>query len=355
MGDIRKQIAGDRRHARMAAATASLVSATLVAISVWALYTSVAGLVSYPSQADAGVYAYVAAAMLATIASVVLLIWTYRSARNASMRQRVQAMWLRRFQREAGTAFRTSHVIDQLSQHGISTITLQDRDVKISFAQRRNRALSIAWRVLTPTIGLVGVVGVFVVAIFLQRDLTDLQSGLGGALLLLGFYVGGSALLFAGAILALAGAAISGPVQTFFRRSSDDYHRLPRLVERIRTGRRTRGTEILRISDDRWRDAVSTALSVVDVVIVDVSSWSDSLAWELREVSKICSPRAAVFICREGVDGVPIEAAAIMGNVTGDTSSSRIAWYPVSSHDSAAADRFAIALRERVYSAMDTL
>jgi hypothetical protein len=355
MGDIRRQIADDRRNASAAAAVASLVSVLLLAISLFATYHSVMLMVSYRSVVGMRGYAYVAAALLGTLLSLALVRWTYRSARDAAMRQRIQAMWLRRFQRETGDAFRTSRVIDQLSGFGISTLTLQDRDVQVSFAQRRNRAMSIVWRVLTPLIGLLVVVGGFVVYVFWHRDLDDWQSGLGGVILLLGFIVGALGLLLVGAAVAMLLAAVNGPVQSFFAQNRDDYRRLPRLMDRIRIGRRTRGTEILRISEVHWREAVTMALSVVDVAIIDVSTWSDSLAWELDEVVRVCSPRSVVCICRGSFADLPPESAAVAAVRAGGVVSDQVICYPAAGNDPVAANRFATALRERIYSAVDTL
>ena len=76
--------------------------------------------------------------------------WTYDAVRAGLTPQRVQAMWLRRFQAEKGDVFRTSRVIDRLSRRGISAITLQDRDVKLSFEQRRNRLAPTFWFFFVP-------------------------------------------------------------------------------------------------------------------------------------------------------------------------------------------------------------
>lgn len=50
--------------------------------------------------------------------------WTYDAVHAGLTPQRVQAMWLRRFQSESGDAFRTSHVIDRLSRYGVAALTL---------------------------------------------------------------------------------------------------------------------------------------------------------------------------------------------------------------------------------------
>ena len=84
---------------------------------------------------------FVLIALLALFAFLFFIVarWTYDAVQAGLTPQRVQAMWLRRFQSENGDAFRTSRVIDRLSRFGVSALTLQDRDVQLSFEQRRNR------------------------------------------------------------------------------------------------------------------------------------------------------------------------------------------------------------------------
>jgi hypothetical protein len=80
----------------------------------------------------------------------IVAIWNVQFIHAALVRQRIQAIWLRRFQAEGGEAFRTSRVIDRLARYGISTLTLQDRDVRLSLEQRHQRLAPIFWAFTIP-------------------------------------------------------------------------------------------------------------------------------------------------------------------------------------------------------------
>ncbi|MBK8543300.1 MAG: hypothetical protein IPL62_06850 [Caulobacteraceae bacterium] len=141
---VSQQVKNDRGPAGCFAAIAALPALAVLGAILWLLVRSL----SYHEKPEdlilSGVF------VLFALMFWLVAGWSYSAARAAMTPQRVQAMWLRRFQAEKGSAFRPSRVIDKLSRHGISAITLQDRDVKLSFEQRRNRLAPTFWFFFAP-------------------------------------------------------------------------------------------------------------------------------------------------------------------------------------------------------------
>jgi hypothetical protein len=120
---IRDSIARDRKRARFYGALVLLCIA--VALVGFLYATWLVG-----QYFGALIVAFAAAITIGL--AVVVARWSSVFVRGALVHQRIQAMWLRRFQAEGGEVFRTSRVIDRLARDGISTLTLQDRDVRLS-------------------------------------------------------------------------------------------------------------------------------------------------------------------------------------------------------------------------------
>ena len=251
---IRTRIVRDRKRAG--------VFACLAIVLIAAVFTVFLYVASFVTQYLGRFYFTVVASGTVFFCAVVAR-WNFEFVRARLIRQRIQAMWLRRFQAEGGRAFRTSRVVDRLARYGISTLTLQDRDVRLSLEQRHQRLAPILWALSIPlTTGLALVSFSLWQAAFRSTSADGFQEL--GAL-----FAAFEGLLFVAVILAgaMSIASIAGPIETFFFRHRDDYAKLPRLVRRVTAGRRQRGAVVLRISDDHWRDAVTTALRAVDVAI----------------------------------------------------------------------------------------
>jgi hypothetical protein len=309
---------------------------------------------------------YLVIALIALFAFLFFIVarWTYDAVQAGLTPQRVQAMWLRRFQSERGNAFRTSRVIDRLSRHGISALTLQDRDVQLSFEQRRNRLAPVFWLLFIP-IALLLAYSIWQAWIGARADIMDLppaetfQQGVGQ---IFGAFIGliaialimVAALVFgimATLVVVMLIAALSGPIGAMFSKSRDDFRSLPKLLRRIERGKGRRGAEIVRISDANWREAVCSSLSAVDVAIIDLTDVSDHVAWEIGEAVKACGPSGLVFIC-SGSKGVGLTDAAraavrhALGRDPGN-----VVFYPA--RRSGDAEHFARALRKQIYEAAD--
>ncbi|MCA8885726.1 MAG: hypothetical protein R3C31_07090 [Hyphomonadaceae bacterium] len=312
-------------------------------------------------RADGG---YLMIALLALFAFLFFIVarWTYDAVQAGLTPQRVQAMWLRRFQSESGDAFRTSRVVDRLSRHGISALTLQDRDVQLSFEQRRNRLAPMFWLLFLPVAGAL-VYLIYQGWLSAQADIMDmpraetLQQGIGqifGAffalivvaiLLVVGVFFGVMATL----VVVMLLAAISGPIGAMFSRNRDDFKSLPRLLDRLQRGKGRRGASIVRISDANWREAVASSLAAVDVAIIDLTNVSENVAWEIGEAVRNVTPSGLVFICSEGSQ-LSNEARVAVRDALG-REPSNVVYYP--SKRGGKATRFARALREQIYDAAD--
>jgi hypothetical protein len=354
---VSQRIAGDRGVAGFFALVASLVPLAGVAAMA---YLGYAILTDQEDPAAEG--GYILLALLAVFAFIFFIVsrWTYASVRAGMTPQRVQAMWLRRFQAERGPAFRTSHVIDQLSRHGIAALTLQDRDVQLSFEQRRNRLAPVFWFLFIPLAALIAYL-IWQGWLSAQADIMDLpraqtlQQGIGQAfgaffaliavalILIAGLFFGLMAALVIVALIAL----LAGPLGAMLSKNRDDFRHLPNLLRRIQRGKGRRGAAIVRISDENWRAAVAASLAAVDVAIIDISDVSDHVAWEIGEAAKACGADGLVFICRDGVstDATRGAARAALGRDPG-----AVVTYPARQSDGG---RFARALREQIYAAAD--
>ena len=357
---VSKRIGRDRGVANFFAFIASLPALAMVGALVYLGYNAVT-----EEGADlARDNGYVVLALLAVFCLLFLIVarWTFDAVRAALTPQRVQAMWLRRFQSERGGAFRTSLVIDQLSRHGIAALTLQDRDVQLSFEQRRNRLAPLFWLLFIPITALLA----FAIWQGWQGAVEDIanrpqaasfQEAIGqmfggffaliaiGMLLIAGLFFG---VMAAAAVIMLL-AALSGPIGAMFRGNRDDYPRLPRLLERIGKGRGPRGASIVRISDAHWRDAVSSSLAAVDVAIIDLTDVSEHVAWEIAEAAKACTNSGLIFICRDGAelsDAAKLAVRAALGR-----EHIHVAYYPAGRGQSGKA--FARDLRDQIYNAAD--
>jgi hypothetical protein len=291
----------------------------------------------------------------------ILARWSFAAVRSALTPQRVQAMWLRRFQSEKG-AFRTSRVIDQLSRHGVAALTLQDRDVQLSFEQRRNRLAGVFWILFIPIAAALAYFSyqgwVDAVAQIQENQpsetfreaMGELFGDIFALIVVTMLLVVG---VFLGVLVAMAGvmlfALLAGPIGAIFARNRDDFRALPNLLKRIARGKGRRGASIVRVSDAHWRDAVTSSLGAVDVAIIDLSDVSDHVAWEISEAVKACGAEGLVFICREGVeltDGAKAAVRAALGR-----EHIQLIQYPAQRN--ARANAFAHDLRTHIYSAAE--
>jgi hypothetical protein len=290
--------------------------------------------------------------------------WTYDAVRAGLTPQRVQAMWLRRFQAEKGDVFRTSRVIDRLSRRGISAITLQDRDVKLSFEQRRNRLAPTFWFFFVPIALGLSYMGYDayqqaeadfanqphnysdnLLEALMQAFMVAIAQGMVLIMLIAVFVVA----VMAAALLFFLVAALAGPVGAMFSGKGDEFRGLPRLLERLKRGKGRRGASIVRISDAHWREAVTASLGAVDVAIIDLSDVTEHVAWEIGEAVQACGRQGLVFICRKGVK-LSSEAHAAVRNALG-REPTHIISYPA--RRGGDAEKFARALREQICSAAD--
>jgi hypothetical protein len=360
---ISDRIAGDRAVSGFFAFIASLPA---VAAGVGMLYVGYRILTNPEDMGDASSLVWLAGIALFALLFWIVARWTYAAVRAALTPQRVQAMWLRRFQSEGGGAFRTSRVIDRLSRHGVAALTLQDRDVQLSFEQRRNRLAPMFWVLFIPLALLIAYL-VWQGWQTAQADIMDLppardlQSGIGqffGAL----FALIAVALLFILALifgvlgamlLVMLLAAIAGPIGAIFARHRDDFKALPRLLARIQRGKGRRGAAIVRISDANWREAVTASLAAVDVAIIDLSNVSEHVAWEIGEAAKACGASGLVFICVDNDKGGGrlSEAARTAVRTALGRDPGRIVYYPA--RRGGGETRFARELREHIYTAAD--
>ena len=359
--DQQRGVASKRvaRDGFFASLFAFLVSAPIIFAGGAVIVAAIGSAMEQQSKGDGDA---VTAGMLIVLIGVLLLVvarWTFDSVRAALMRQRVQAMWLRRFQSERG-AFRTSRVIDRLSRYGVSAITLQDRDVQLSIEQRRNRLAPVFWILFIPLVLFLGfavwtswenlqqqtinaptpdnfrdaighALGSFLVLIFMALVLA--------AVFLLGFG--------ATVIIVMLIALLAGPIGTLFSRNRDDYPKLPKLLARIERGKRPRGSTVLRISDANWRDAVTSSLGVADVAIIDLSNVTDHIIWEIGQAVAACGPEGLVFISSTA----PTQQASAAVRAATGRDTIDIVQYPQKRGKSP--KRFAKALRRRIYAAAD--
>lgn len=355
-----RRIARDRGVSGFFAFLASLPALAAIGGLIYSGYS----LLTDPSEDLSKNGGYVLIGLLALFAFLFFIVarWTYDAVQAGLTPQRVQAMWLRRFQSENGDAFRTSRVIDRLSRFGVSALTLQDRDVQLSFEQRRNRLAPLFWLLFIPITALLtyaiwqGWQGAQANVMDLPQAET-LQQGIGqalgaifaliaiGVILIAGLFFG----VMAAVVLIMLLAALSGPIGAMFSRGRDDFSGLPRTLARLQRGKGGRGASIVRISDTNWREAVTSSLGAVDVAIIDLTDVSEHVAWEIGEAVKAVGAQGLVFICCEG-HALSNEARAAVRGALG-REPSNVVHYPAKR--SGEVKRFAKALRESIYDAAD--
>jgi len=353
---VSQQVKNDRGPAGCFAAIAALPALAVLGAILWLLVRSL----SYHEKPEdlilSGVF------VLFALMFWLVAGWSYSAARAAMTPQRVQAMWLRRFQAEKGSAFRPSRVIDKLSRHGISAITLQDRDVKLSFEQRRNRLAPTFWFFFAPIGALLAYAG-FTQYQKVQYEIAHQQinysdnigeaigqaigQGLANSIAIVFVILLFAVALMLTSVLIFLVAAISGPFGAMFGGKRDDFGKLPQLLERLQRGKGRRGASIVRISDAHWREAVSSTLQAVDVAIIDLTNVSEHVAWEIGEAVKGVTPAGIVFICSEHA-GVSDAARHAVGQSLG-RDPGNVVLYP----ESGDGKHFAKALHEQIYAAAD--
>lgn len=307
---------------------------------------------------------YLLIGLLALFAFLFFIVarWTYDAVQAGVTPQRVQAMWLRRFQAESGDTFRTSRVIDRLSRFGVSALTLQDRDVQLSFEQRRNRLAPMFWLLFIP---IAAAIVYFLYQGFLdaqeqilnQPNAQNLEQAIGQIFGAMFSIIAVAIVLIAGVFFGVMGtlvvvmilAALAGPIGAMLSRNRDDFGTLPRLLERLQRGKGRRGASIVRISDANWREAVTSSLGAVDVAIIDLTNVSENVAWEIGEAVKGVGTSGLVFICCEGNQLSNEARTAVRGALGREPSN--VVYYPAKR--SGDTKRFARALRETIYDAAD--
>lgn len=363
-GGIARQIAKDAQRARFWAA--------LAAVPVWAFALLLGAGASYvalsPSSDDDRASLYLVGAIIVLFACLFSIVarWTDSATRAALTPQRIQAMWLRRFGSEGGDAFQTSRIIDRLARDGVSALTLQDREVQLSFEQRRNRLAPIFWLCFAPIALLLGFGAanswrdVQTRAEHWRPAADNLRDAIGEAIgqafgnvlaLLLIVLLTAAAFMLA-TLLFMTIAALAGPIGAAFARNRDDFARLPQHLKAIDKGKR-KGATVLRISDDNWKEAVSLALRSTDVAIIDLTDVSENVAWELEKAAKTPGGERIVFICADaGARALPLDAVAQVRTALGRPPPS-VAYYPQSRNASQEGKRFAEELRAAIYSAFD--
>ncbi len=357
---VSKRIGRDRGVANFFAFAASLPALAMIGVLGFLGYE----LVTDQRETLASDGGYVVLGLLAVFSLLFFIVarWTFDAVRAALTPQRVQAMWLRRFQAENGDTFRTSRVIDRLSRDGVAALTLQDRDVQLSLEQRRNRLAPMFWLLFIPITALIafaiwqGWQGA-VAEVANREQAESFQEAVGqifggflallaiGMLLIVGLFFG----VMAGAAVVMLLAALAGPIGALFRGKRDDYPRLPRLLERISKGRGPRGASIVRISDTNWREAVTSSLAAVDVAIIDLTDVSEHVAWEIAEAAKACTNSGLVFICREDAELSDVAKLAVRAALGREHI--HVVQYPARRGANGAA--FARDLRDQIYNAAD--
>ncbi len=361
---IARQIAKDAHRARF---WASLASAP-----VWAFAVLLGASASYvalgPSSEDDRASLYIVGAIMVLFAFLFSIVarWTYGATRAALTPQRIQAMWLRRFGSEGGEAFRTSRVVDRLSRGGVSALTLQDREVQLSFEQRRNRLAPTFWLLFAPIAAVLGFAGVNSWCDVQARaeqwrptadNLGDaigeaIGQALGSAFALVLIILVTTAAFMLATLLFMAVAALAGPIGAAFARNRDDFAGLPQHLKAIDKGKR-KGATVLRIGDDHWKEAVSLALRSTDVAIVDLTDVSENVAWELEKAAQMPGGERIVFICADvGARALPLDAVAQVRAALGGPPPA-VAYYPQSRGAAKGGERFAEELRAAIYAAFD--
>lgn len=347
--------------------------AFLASLPIWAFAALCVGAAVYvvvsEDNTDDRASALIVAGFILLFAFLVTVIarWTFSAVRAALTPQRLQVMWLRRFQSESGSAFRPSRVIDRLARHGISALTLQDRDVQLSLEQRRNRLAPVFWFLFAPIAALGGISSwnawneVQRQAEAWRPDAANFGEAIGQIIgqaiattFILVLIVAIAVVAFmATTLIIMAFAVLAGPVGAALSRNRDDHARLPKLLRQIMDGKR-KGATVLRIADAHWREAVSTSLRSVDVAIIDLSSVTANIAWEIGEAVQAISADRVVFICQDtGIQALPQEAVGYVRVALGRAPSG-VVFYPATRrNEKRGAKRFSHSLREAIFAAID--
>ena len=348
---IRKRIARDRR---VVTAFAVLAALPPVAAAVAMLHVGYGILADPEAMNQSDIWLLIAVVALLAVLFCIVARWTYDAVHAQLTPPRVRAMWLRRFQSESGDVFRISRIIDRLSSHGVAALTLQDRDIPLSFAQRHDRLAPLFWILFVPLVlgpaYLLWQAGESAQPVFLALSSgRELQTG--AANVFGGFFAPiGAALVFVFALtVALLAVMLTAGLMGPISRDRDDYAELPGLLERIKAGKRQRGGAIVRVSDEHWREAVSASLGAVDVAILDMSDVREDDSWEIAEAAKACGVAALVFIRREDADFTD-QAKAIVKGALG-RAPLHIVTYPKARGGDA--KEFARLLRQHVHEAAD--
>lgn len=112
----------------------------------------------------------------------------------------------------------------------------------------------------------------------------------------------------------------------------------------------------MRIGDAHWREAVQSSLAAVDVSIIDLTSVSEHLLWEINEAVRAGGAPSLVFICRAGEDGAtrlsPEAQQALRAALGREPGPAEVVFYPT--HRKADSKRFAAELRDAIYVAADS-
>jgi hypothetical protein len=377
---LRDRIMRERGRARV---FASILSLPLFLMPAWMIFGAIYGSIQGANEDENPVV--VAAMVLALVSPVIVLltlvaVWTWRALFAFFTPPRAQVMWLRRFQSEGEGAFQVSRQVDRLARYGVGSLTLQDRDVTLSWEQRRSRMAPVFWVVFLPAAA--GMVWLFMAVVepALRQSMEDrmaewsAQQAEAGPAAFLTSLIGGffmvivNVLVFVivlmlsilaavtGVLLTTVVAAwLSGPIGAMFGKKRDDFPGLPKLLERIGRGKRPRGATIIRIRDENWREAVRMGIEGVDAVIIDVSDVTDAIAWEICQALDRAGRKKIIFMAREGAHQPRLSPAAgsmVTEALGGPLDISGAIRYPAGRKaGGASVTAFARKLREAVYAA----
>lgn len=377
---LRERIMRERGRARV---LATLLSLPLFLMPVWGLFGAAYGAFLDPPE---GENPFQVLALVVLVISPVLglltlvAVWTWRALFAFFTPPRMQVMWLRRFQAEGPGAFRVSQHIDRLARHGVGSLTLQDRDVTLSWEQRRARMAPAFWVIFIPAAAATAWLFVAVIEPSLRQAMDDRmaqwtaqQAELGPGGILIGI-IGGFFMVIVNAFVFLLGlvfsilaattgvlvatvaaAWLSGPVGAMLGSKRDDFPGLAGLMERIAKGRRPRGATIIRIRDENWREAVRMGIAGVDAVIIDVSDVTDAIAWEICQALDRAGRGRIVFLARDDAHQPRLSPAAgtmVQDALGGPLDISAAIRYPASRKSPGSRAReFGRRLREAVYAA----
>lgn len=158
--------------------------------------------------------------------------------------------------------------------------------------------------------------------------------------------------LVAATLIALLAVAVALAVDVLIENlRRDQFRDLPKILMRAKSGRNNRGSTVLSIGDRNWQSAVHAAIEVMDLCIVDVSSMSASIEWEIKEATELGVP--IIFIARADTTdldgGLRALTAHLRKTLSRDVSSDEILLYPIRRTTRAAEHAFRLALTGRVF------